>query len=281
MGNQLKTTILLGSLTGLIILIGKYFGGSSGMIIAFLLAMLMNCVSYWFSDKIVLRLYRARELSSQEASELYTMVSRLSQSASLPMPRICLIPSDAPNAFATGRNPHHAVVAVTRGILRLLNSSELEGVLAHEIAHIKDRDILISSIAATLAGVIMMIGSMVRWAALFGGLGGSDDDDGGILGFLFLAFLAPLAAVIIQLAISRSREYLADSTGAQIAGNPLGLASALEKLDHASKKIPLQTSPATSHLFIVNPFSGKSLQSLFSTHPPIAERIERLRRLKR
>jgi heat shock protein HtpX len=170
-------------------------------------------------------------------------------------------------------------VAVTRGILKLLNHSELEGVLAHEIAHIKDRDILISSIAATLAGVIMMIGSMVRWAALFGGLGGSDDDDGGIVGFLCLAFLAPLAAVIIQLAISRSREYLADGTGAQIAGNPLGLATALEKIDFASKKIPMHASPATSHLFIINPLSGKSLQSLFSTHPPIAERVKRLRNL--
>ena len=281
MGNQLKTTLLLGSLTGLIILIGRYFGGSAGMVIAFLLAMLMNCVSYWFSDKIVLRLYRTRELSSHEAPELYAMVNKLSQSASLPMPKIYLIPSDAPNAFATGRNPHHAVVAVTRGILRLLNPSELEGVLAHEIAHIKDRDILISSIAATLAGVIMMIASMARWAALFGGLGESDDDGGGILGFLFLAFLAPLAAVIIQLAISRSREYLADSTGVKIAGNPSGLAAALEKLDYTSKKIPLQMNPATSHLFIVNPLSGKSLQNLFSTHPPIAERIERLRRFKR
>ena len=281
MGNQLKTTLLLATMTGLIILIGRYFGGSSGMVIAFIFAMLINFGSYWFSDTVALRLYRARELSSQEAPELYAMVSRLSQSASLPMPRIYLIPSDSPNAFATGRNPRYAVVAVTRGIMRLLNPSELEGVLAHEIAHIKDRDILISSVAATLAGVIMMIASMARWAALFGGLGGSDDDDGGILGFLFLAFLAPLAALIVQLAISRSREYLADSIGAQIAGNPSGLAAALEKLDYASKKIPLQTNPATSHLFIVNPLSGKSLQSLFSTHPPIAERIERLNRLKR
>lgn len=277
MGNQLKTTLLLGSLTGLIILIGRYFGGSSGMVIAFVFAVLMNVGSYWFSDKIVLKLYKSRQLSSQEYPELYSLVSRLSQSASLPMPKIYLIPSEAPNAFATGRNSQHAVIAVTQGILRLLNSSELEGVLAHEIAHIKDRDILISSIAATLAGVIMMIASMARWAALFGGFGGSDDDDGGILGFVVLAFLAPLAALIIQLAISRSREYLADSTGARIAGNPLGLASALEKLDYASKKIPIKANPATSHLFIVNPLSGKSLMSLFSTHPPTAERIARLR----
>ncbi len=277
MGNQLKTTLLLGSLTGLIILIGRYFGGSYGMVIAFVFAVLMNAGSYWFSDKIVLKLYKSRQLSSQESPELYSLVSRLSQSASLPMPKIYLIPSEAPNAFATGRNSQHAVIAVTQGILRLLNSSELEGVLAHEIAHIKDRDILISSIAATMAGVIMMIASMARWAALFGGFGGSDDDDGGILGFVVLAFLAPLAALIIQLAISRSREYLADSTGARIAGNPLGLASALEKLDSASKKISIKANPATSHLFIVNPLSGKSLMSLFSTHPPTAERIARLR----
>lgn len=277
MRDQLKTTLLLGGLTGLIVFIGRYLGGSSGMVIAFIFAVLMNFGSYWFSDKIVLKLYKSRELSSEEAPELYSMVSRLSQSASLPMPKIFLIPSEAPNAFATGRNSQHAVIAVTRGILRLLNASELEGVLAHEMAHIKDRDILISSIAATLAGVIMMIASMARWAALFGGLGGSDDDDGGILGFLVLAFLAPFAALIIQLAISRSREYLADSNGAQIAGNPLGLASALEKLDYASKKIPIKANPATSHLFIVNPLSGKSLMSLFSTHPPIAERIARLR----
>jgi heat shock protein HtpX len=280
MGSQLKTTLLLGSLTGLIVLIGRYFGGNSGMVIAFIFAILMNFGSYWFSDKVVLRLYKARKLSSQEAPELYALVSRLAQSASLPMPRICLIPSEAPNAFATGRNPQHAVIAVTQGILRLLNTSELEGVLAHEIAHIKDRDILISSIAATLAGVIMMIASMARWAAIFGGLGGSDDDDGGILGFIVLAFLAPLAAIIIQLAISRSREYLADSTGAKIAGNPLGLASALEKLDYASKKMPLKVNPATSHLFIVNPLSGKSFKSLFSTHPPVAERVKRLRSLR-
>ena len=277
MGNQLKTTLLLGSLTGLIVLIGRYFGGSSGMVIAFVFAVLMNFGSYWFSDKIVLKLYKSRQLSSQESPELYSLVSRLSQSASLPMPKIYLIPSEAPNAFATGRNSQHAVIAVTQGILRLLNSSELEGVLAHEIAHIKDRDILISSIAATLAGVIMMIASMARWAAIFGGFGGSDDDDGGILGFVVLAFLAPLAALIIQLAISRSREYLADLTGARIAGNPLGLASALGKLDSASKKIPIKANPATSHLFIVNPLSGKSLMSLFSTHPPTAERIARLR----
>ncbi len=277
MGNQLKTTLLLGSLTGVIILIGRYFGGSSGMVIAFIFALLMNVGSYWFSDKIVLKLYKSRQLSSQEYPELYSLVSRLSQSASLPMPKIYLIPSEAPNAFATGRNSQHAVIAVTQGILRLLNSSELEGVLAHEIAHIKDRDILISSIAATLAGVIMMIASMARWAAIFGGFGGSDDDDGGILGFVVLAFLAPLAALIIQLAISRSREYLADSTGARIAGNPLGLASALEKLDSASKKIPIKANPATSHLFIVNPLAGKSLMRLFSTHPPTAERIARLR----
>ena len=280
MGNQLKTTLLLGSLTGLLVVIGNYFGGSSGMVIAFLFAICMNLGSYWFSDKIVLRLYRAQEISYGDAPELYGMVSKLCQSASLPMPKIYLIPKEAPNAFATGRNPHHAVVAVTQGIVRLLKPSELEGVLAHELAHIKNRDILISSIAATLAGVIMMIASMARWAALFGGFGGSGDDDdgGGIVGFLFLIFLAPVAAMIIQLAISRSREYLADATGAHIAGNPAGLASALEKLDYASKKVPLAANPATAHLFIVHPLSGRSLMGLFSTHPPIAERIARLRK---
>jgi len=279
MGNQLKTTLLLGSLTGLLVVIGNYFGGSSGMVIAFLFAIAMNLGSYWFSDKIVLRLYRAREISYNDAPDLYGMVSKLCQSASLPMPKIYLIPKEAPNAFATGRSPHHAVVAVTQGIVRLLKPSELEGVLAHELAHIKNRDILISAIAATLAGVIMMIASMARWAALFGGFGGSsDDDDGGIVGFLFLIFLAPVAAMIIQLAISRSREYVADATGAHIAGTPLGLASALEKLDHASKKLPLAANPATAHLFIVNPLSGRSLLGLFSTHPPIAERIARLRK---
>ena len=280
MGNQLKTTLLLGSLTGLLVVIGNYFGGGSGMAIAFLFAICMNLGSYWFSDKIVLRLYRAQEISYGDAPELYGMVSKLCQSASLPMPKIYLIPKEAPNAFATGRNPHHAVVAVTQGIVRLLKPSELEGVLAHELAHIKNRDILISSIAATLAGVIMMIASMARWAALFGGFGGSrdDDDGGGIVGFLFLIFLAPVAATIIQLAISRSREYLADATGAHIAGTPAGLASALEKLDYASKKVPLAANPATAHLFIVNPLSGRSLMGFFSTHPPIAERITRLRK---
>ena len=280
MGNQFKTALLLGALTGLIVLIGDYFGGRSGMTIAFLFAVVMNFGSYWFSDKIVLTVYRAREVSAHEAPELYEMINKLCQSASLPMPKIYIIPSEAPNAFATGRNPHHAAVAVTQGIIRLLSPAELEGVLAHEMSHIKNRDILISSIAATLAGVIMMIASMARWAALFGGFGGSDDDDGGgILGFILLAVLAPLAALVIQLAISRSREYLADATGARIAGTPAGLASALEKLDLASKKIPMKANPATSHLFIVNPLSGKSLQGLFSTHPPIAERVARLRRM--
>lgn len=279
MGNQLKTTLLLGSLTGLLVVIGNYFGGGSGMVIAFLFAIGMNLGSYWFSDKIVLRLYRAKEISYGDAPDLYGMVSKLCQSAALPMPKLYLIPKEAPNAFATGRSPHRAVIAVTQGIVRLLKPSELEGVLAHELAHIKNRDILISAIAATLAGVVMMIASMARWAALFGGFGGSgDDDDGGIAGFLFLIFLAPVAAMIIQLSISRSREYLADGTGARIAGTPLGLASALEKLDYASKKVPLAANPATAHLFIVNPLSGRSLMGLFSTHPPIAERIARLRK---
>ncbi|MEW6442967.1 MAG: zinc metalloprotease HtpX [bacterium] len=279
MGNTLKTTLLLGLLTGLILWIGGYLGGRSGMMIAFVFALAMNLGSYWFSDKIVLAMYRARQVDPQQAPGLYRMVERLAQRAELPMPRVFVIPSDSPNAFATGRNPRHAVVAVTQGILKLMRDEELEGVLAHELAHVKDRDILISTIAATMAGAVMMLASMARWTAIFGGFGGRDDEDrgGGIFGLLFMAILAPLAAMLIQLAISRTREYQADAEGARIAGQPYGLASALEKLGLATQRIPLQANPATSHLFIVNPLTGKSLQSLFSTHPPLEERIRRLR----
>jgi len=279
MANTLKTTLLLGLLTGLILWFGGYVGGQSGMMIAFLFALLMNFGAYWFSDKIVLAMYRAREVDPQQAPGLYRMVERLAQKGGLPTPRVFVIPSDSPNAFATGRNPQHAVVAVTQGILKILRDEELEGVLAHELAHVKNRDILISSIAATLAGAVMMLASMARWAAIFGGVGGGRDDDdrGGVFGLIFMAVLAPIAAMMIQFAISRTREFEADATGAQIAGNPLGLANALEKLGLATQRIPLQANPATSHLFIVNPLSGKSILKLLSTHPPLEERIRRLR----
>jgi heat shock protein HtpX len=282
MSNQIKTVLLLGSLTALIIFIGNAVGGRQGMYFAFFFAVLINFGSYWFSDKIVLRLYRAEEASPQDFSWLYSIVSRLSQSAGIPQPRIFKIPSDSPNAFATGRNPEHAVVAVTTGIMRILSRDELEGVIAHELGHVKNRDILISSIAATMAGAIMMLGSMVRWTAMFGGFSRSNDDDqgGGLAGMIVLAIIAPIAAMLIQLAISRSREYLADATGASLAGTPMGLANALEKLESASQRIPLDSNPATAHLFIVNPLAGRSFINLFSTHPPIEERIKRLRGMR-
>jgi len=277
MANTLKTTLLLGLLTGLILWFGGYVGGQSGMVIAFLFALLMNFGAYWFSDKIVLAMYSAREVDPQQAPGLYRMVERLAQQGGLPTPRVFVIPAESPNAFATGRNPQHAVVAVTQGLLKMMRDEELQGVLAHELGHVKNRDILISSIAATLAGAVMMLASMARWAAIFGGGGRDDDDRGGVFGLIFMAVLAPIAAMMIQFAISRTREFEADATGAQIAGNPLGLASALEKLGLATQRIPLQANPATSHLFIVNPLSGKSILKLLSTHPPLEERIRRLR----
>ena len=247
------------------------------MIVAFFLAMVMNFGSYWFSDKIVLAMYRARPVSEAEAPDLYRIVRGLTMKAGLPMPKICIIPSESPNAFATGRNPQHAVVAVTQGILRLLDENELKGVLGHELAHVKHRDILIGSIAATIAGAIMIIASMARWAALFGGFGGRDDDDGGgIVGLLAMSIVAPVAAMLIQMAISRSREYSADAAGASFAGSPYGLASALQKISSASRRIPMRANPATAHMFITNPLSGKSMMNLFSTHPPVEERIRRL-----
>jgi heat shock protein HtpX len=253
------------------------------MIIAFALAVIMNFGSYWFSDKIVLRMYSASEVSESDAPELYAAVRNLSMKAGLPMPRVFIIPDETPNAFATGRNEKHAVVAVTQGILRILNREELEGVIAHELSHIKDRDILIGSIAATIAGAIMMLANMAQWAAIFGG-GRSDDEEGGgggTIGLIVMAILAPIAATLIQMAISRSREYLADSEGAQVSGNPYGLASALEKLSSASQVVPMHANPSTAHMFIVNPLSGRSLMNLFSTHPPIEERVARLRSMGR
>ena len=278
MGNRIRTTILLAVMTALIIWIGQYFGGQQGMIIALLLAAGMNFFSYWFSDKIVLKMYRAKEVGPEQAPEVYEMVQTLCGNAGLPMPKLFVIPKEAPNAFATGRNPEHAVVAVTQGLLNIMDRDEVMGVLAHELAHVKNRDILIGSIAATLAGAIMVMATMARWTAIFGG-GGSNDNrgGGGAIGLIAMSLLAPFAAMIIQMAISRSREYLADSTGARFAGNPEGLARALEKLGQYSKKIPMNANPSTAHMFIVNPLSGRSLMSLFSTHPPLEERIARLR----
>ena len=280
--NTLKTGLLLGALTGLLMLIGGWFGGQNGVVIAFLFAMAMNFGSYWFSDKIVLRMYHAQPVSESEAPELYRMVKDLALRASMPMPRIYIIPEETPNAFATGRNEQHAVVAVTEGLLRILSRDELEGVLSHEMTHIRNRDILIGSIAATLAGAIVMLANMAQWTAMFGG-GGHDDDEGGggnILGLIVMAMLAPIAATLIQMAISRSREFLADEGGARISGKPYSLAGALEKLSQASRALPMHANPSTAHMFIVNPLTGRSLMNLFSTHPPIEERIARLRSMR-
>jgi heat shock protein HtpX len=278
MSNVLKTTFLLGALTGILLLFGQVFGGRTGMIIAFGFAVVMNFGSYWFSDKIVLAIYRAKPVNESDDPELFSIVRNLATRAGLPMPRVYRIPQPTPNAFATGRNPENAVVAVTDGIRSLLTPEELSGVIGHELAHIGHRDILISSIAATLAGAIMMLASMARWALIFGG---GRDGDNNPFGALLMAILAPIAAIIIQMAVSRSREYQADQTGARIAGNPDSLASALEKLTMASKRVPMASSPATSHMFIVKPFSGKGMLNLFSTHPPVEKRVERLRGMKR
>jgi heat shock protein HtpX len=281
MTNVLRTTVLLAALTALFLVIGGAIGGNQGLFVAFVFALLMNFASYWFSDKIVLSIYGAREVSLNEAPDLYRLVQRLAQRAGIPMPRVDIIPSDAPNAFATGRNPQHGAVAVTEGILRTLDTDELAGVLAHELGHIRNRDTLIMTVAATLAGAITMLAHMAQWGAIFG-FGRRDEGDsggGGMLSLLFMAILAPIAATLIQLAISRSREYFADSTGAAVAGSPSGLARALEKLHYASQRLPMNANPATAHLFIVNPLTGGSLVNLFSTHPPIEERIRRLRRM--
>lgn len=275
----MKTFILMAGLTVLLVLVGKWLGGQSGMILAFMIAMGMNFVSYWFSDKIVLKMYGAREIGPSDAPQLYSLVQELAIRAELPMPRVYIIEGDQPNAFATGRNPEHGAVAVTEGILRILSREELAGVIAHELGHIKNRDILIGSVAATIAGAISMIANMAHWTLIFGGRSSDDEEGGNPLGALLMIILAPIAAMLIQMAISRSREYLADEAGARISGNPNYLASALRKLQMASQRIPMEAKPATAHMFIVNPLSGGGLVSLFSTHPPIEKRIERLQNM--
>jgi heat shock protein HtpX len=277
MGNTFKTAFLLTLLTLLLMFIGRAFGGQNGMILALGIAVVMNFVSYFYSDKIALAMYRAKPATRDELPRAYEIVERLTQKIGIPMPKIYVIPTDSPNAFATGRNPSHASVAVTQGILNLLNDEEMEGVLAHELGHVNNRDILISSVAATIAGAVTMLASMGRWAMIFGGFGGDREERGGG-GFaaLLMLILAPIAATLIQLAVSRSREYQADASGAHYTGNPYALASALSKLDAYSRRLPMQATPSTAHLFIIQPLLGISFGNLFSTHPPIAKRIERL-----
>jgi heat shock protein HtpX len=278
--NAIKTFILLVTLTLILIWAGGALGGKQGMTIAMILALGMNFFSYWFSDKIVLKMYGAKEVTESEAPELYAMVRRLTQKAELPMPKVYMINQDQPNAFATGRNPNHAAVAVTTGIMRILSTEELQGVIGHELAHVKNRDILISTIAATIAGAISYLAHMAQWAMIFGGH--RDDDEGGNpFAAIAMMIVGPIAALIVQMAISRSREYAADQGGAQITGNPRYLAGALRKLHRASQQIPMNANPATSHMFIVNPLSGGGLLKLFSTHPPIEERIARLESMGR
>ncbi|ADG81431.1 zinc metalloprotease HtpX [Thermincola potens] len=277
-GNQLKTVVLMSILTVLVILVGSALGGRQGMVVAFVFALLMNGASYWFSDKIVIKMTGSQPLTRNDNPELYDMVERLASKAGLPMPKLYLTPSPQPNAFATGRNPAHAAVAVTEGILRLLNREELEGVIAHELAHIKNRDILIGTLAAVMAGVITTLADWAQWALIFGG-GNSDDEEGSGLAALPMIILAPLAAMLVQMAVSRSREYLADATGARIAGSSNGLANALLKLEQGARMIPMEVNSAASHMFIVNPLSAQRLLHLFSTHPPIADRVRRLRNM--
>lgn len=277
MSNGLKTALLLGLLSGLLLAIGEWLGGANGLVMAFAFAAVMNFVSYWFSDKIVLRMYRAQEVAS--GHRLYSIAERLTRQAGLPMPRVYVIPDASPNAFATGRNPQHAAVAATEGILQILTDNELEGVVAHELAHVTHRDILISSVAATIAAAIIMVARMAHFAALFGGYGGRGEDrerGNNPIALLALVILAPLAAALIQMAISRSREFAADAGGARMTGNPYGLADALRKIDAAAHRVPLDANPATAHMFIVKPFTGEGLMNLFSSHPPIEARIRAL-----
>jgi heat shock protein HtpX len=277
--NTTKTIVLMVALTVLLVFLGGAFGGRQGMIYAFIFALGMNMFSYWFSDKIVLRMYGAQEVTEAEAPMLWGVTHDLALKMNMPMPKVYVIPSDAPNAFATGRNPKHAAVAATEGIMRLLTREELEGVMAHELGHVRNRDILIGTIAAAIAGAISMLAYMAQWAMIFGGFGGRRDDDegaGGMIGGILMIILAPLAAGLIQMAISRSREYQADATGAHICGNPMWLANALRKLQAGSQRVPLNANPATAHMFIVNPLRGGGLVNLFSTHPPLEDRIARL-----
>ena len=274
MGNSVKTVLLLGLLSGLLLVIGELLGGQAGLLFAFVIAVAMNFGSYWFSDKIVLRMYRAEQVGPEHP--LHQMTEHLASRAGLPTPKVYVIPDDSPNAFATGRNPRHAAVAATRGILRMLDRDELEGVIAHELAHVKHRDILIGSVAATIAATVMMVARMAQFAALFGGLGDRDDRDSNPIALLATIIVAPLAAILIQSAISRSREFAADRGAASIVGSPHGLVRALRKIDAGSRRVPLDSSPATAHMFIVKPFSRAGVMSLFSTHPATEKRVERL-----
>ncbi|MEK6775559.1 MAG: zinc metalloprotease HtpX [bacterium] len=280
--NVFRTTLLMAALTVLLVLAGNAMAGPTGMKTAFIFALVMNFGSYWFSDKIVLAMYKAKEVTRAEAPDLYGMVEQLTRKAELPMPRVYIIENSAANAFATGRNPSHAAVAVTTGILQILDRNELMGVLGHELSHVKHRDILIGTMAATLAGAITMLASMAKWAMIFGGgrRGGDDRDGGSGIAAIAMMILAPIAAMLIQMAISRSREYAADRGGAEFSGNPRYLAGALAKLEQGAKQIPMQASPATAHMFIVNPLRGVGIATLFSTHPPIEERIRRLEAMR-
>jgi heat shock protein HtpX len=280
MSNMVKTTVFLALLTGLFVAVGGLVGGRSGMVMAFVFALIMNFVSYWFSDKIVLKMYGAQPIGEAEAPAVHRIVRNLATKAGIPMPKLYLIPSEAPNAFATGRSPQHAAVAVTEGILRIMNETELEGVLAHELSHVLNRDVLISTVAATVAGAISMLANMAQWGLMFGG---SRDEEGrgtNPIALLLTVILAPIAAMLIQMAVSRSREYQADASGARLTRNPGSLASALAKLGQAARIIPMNANPATAHLFIVNPLSGRSLASLFATHPPLEDRIARLQAMR-
>jgi heat shock protein HtpX len=277
--NTAKTVFLMTLLTGLFVAIGYWLGGQSGMIFAFGIAVVMNFFSYWFSDKIVLAMYRAKEVDEATAPALYRVVRRLAQNGNMPMPKVYIIPQDQPNAFATGRNPDHAAVAATQGLIDIMDEEELEGVIAHELSHVRNRDILIGTIAATIAGAIMILARMAQFAAIFGGGDSRDRRGGGVIGLIFVAIFSSIAAMLIQMAISRSREYQADASGAKLSGNPHGLARALDALQRSTQRVPMQANPATAHMFIVNPFTMKGVSGLFSTHPPIEERIARLERM--
>jgi len=277
----MKTTFLMALLTVILVTLGGMLGGRGGMTMALIMASAMNFFSYWFSDKMVLSMYGARQITESEDPRFYGLVRRLAERANLPMPKVYIIDTDTPNAFATGRNPQHAAVAATSGILRILTEDELAGVMAHELAHVKNRDILVSTIAATFAGAITYLASMAQWAAMFGGRNDEEEGGAGMLGSIVMAILAPIAAMLVQMAISRSREYGADAGGAAICGNPIYLANALQKLEMANHQVPMQANAATAHMFIVNPLAGSSLASLFSTHPPMPERINRLKEMAR